>query len=176
MSKRKKAWIGAAIGAVTGIATSLINNAKEKKAKAIEKENAVKEAAFEQASAMQKSLNNNDIDDYYKNKITLKNGGNVVMNRVSYAKKYACGGRKRKEGGGEDKIDTKTNFFKTEEASAAIGAIGNITSSLLTPVSTKVPIKTSTYDFGNGATITPNTYNDRIAYARLGTKHKAKCK
>lgn len=114
---RQKAFIGAAIGAVTNMIGGIISKRKQKKAQ----ERAYKQAQEEQtrsegvqqAAAMSAQYGNQDYVDEYRNKITLKNGGKVNMkskdnDRIAIAKKFKCGGRKKASFGDEVKNDFKT--------------------------------------------------------------------
>lgn len=103
-NSRDKAFLGAVIGGVANITGGIISKRKQKKAqeKAYRQaqEEQTKQEGFQQAAAMTSQYANQDYVDQYKDKITLKNGGKVSMNnkysdRITRAKKFACGGRKK---------------------------------------------------------------------------------
>lgn len=103
VEERKKAFIGAAINLVTNVVGGAIKNAKAKKA-AQEQERIriaenVNNETYQQANALQ-SMYNNTSDEFIEDKISLKNGGKINMDRIKRAKIYACGGRKKLEDGG----------------------------------------------------------------------------
>lgn len=199
VKNRKKAFIGTAIAVGASLIGGAISGAKQrntaKKQAALDKQIAVEKAAYQQAGNMQQSLNNDAIDDYYANKRVLKNGGKIDMDRIKRAKKFACGGRSKKENGGSK----FGNFMKSEGGNAAISAIGTIGSTLLSNSTIKEPIKEAKFNFNGPKTIiTPNSYDsinnigtatannaqmtnnimfeDRLKQQRLGGKSKKKCK
>ena len=107
---RDKAWLGAVIGGVANIATSLISSYQQEQAQ--KKELAAQQrmqqqqniananiAAQQQAGAMTNALANQNYVDEYKNKIVMKNGG--FYDRLSKDKAiFKCGGKKKKAAGG----------------------------------------------------------------------------
>nr|DAO50313.1 MAG TPA: hypothetical protein [Crassvirales sp.] len=116
--KRNKAFLGAVIGAVGGIAGGIISKRRQKKAA----EKAYRQAqidqtrneGFQQAAAMSSQYANQDYVDEYNNKITLKRGGKVNIkrrdtDRITLAKRFKCGGRK-KAGLGTDIINDFKNI------------------------------------------------------------------
>ena len=178
-SKRQKAFIGTAISVGTSLIGGAIKNAKQKKAAreqaALEQANQVKSETFQQASALQQYMNNDAADEFIENKITLKNGGKVNMDRVKQAKKFACGGRTKKQDGGS-KIG---NFLKTDAGNSAINAIGTLGSALMDTPVIKQPIqKSAGFSYGPKTAIVPNSYNteNMLIQQRFGGKTKAKCK
>lgn len=139
---RKKAFIGAAIGAIGNLAGGIISRRKQKKAQ----ERAFRQAqleqnkteGFQQAQAMSAQFANQDYVDEYKNKITLKNGGKVNMkkkgnDRVVIAKKFACGGRRKANLGSEIVNDFKNigQEFKGDNlGNTIVSSINGIASGL----------------------------------------------
>ena len=88
--KRRKAFLGAIIGAVTGIAGSAISAASQRKAneKQIKKENYINRN--QSANNLSNAYSNEEYVDDFLNKTTFKYGGNKTM---------ACGNRKIAEMG-----------------------------------------------------------------------------
>lgn len=88
--KRKKAFLGAIIGAVTGIAGSAISAASQRKAqeKQIKRENYINRN--QSANNLSTAYSNEEYVDDFLNKTTFKYGGNKTM---------ACGNRKTAEMG-----------------------------------------------------------------------------
>ena len=88
--KRKKAFLGAIIGAVTGIAGSAISAASQRKAqeKQIKRENYINRN--QSANNLSAAYSNEEYVDDFLNKTTFKYGGNKTM---------ACGNRKTAEMG-----------------------------------------------------------------------------
>lgn len=111
--KRKKAFIGAIIGAVGSIAGGLIGSSASKRA--ADKQYALQKEQWETNQKLQnrkdtlniaKTLSNNylnqDAAREFEQKVTLKNGGRM-KNKVEYNKLFACGGRSKKQCGGRNK-------------------------------------------------------------------------
>ena len=88
--KRRKAFLGAIIGAVTGIAGSAISAASQRKAqeKQIKRENYINRN--QSANNLSAAYSNEEYVDDFLNKTTFKYGGNKTM---------ACGNRKTAEMG-----------------------------------------------------------------------------
>lgn len=102
--KRKKAFIGAAIGAVAGIAGSLIGGAKKRKQERAmlkqQQEEQNKTETYQNAQALSSGVADQSYVEDYQKKVTLKMGG--YTDRVKSKKKtvnriYRCGGRKKAE-------------------------------------------------------------------------------
>ena len=185
-NKRRKAWIGAAIAAGTSLVSGLISNNAQKRQARRERAASIEQAAYEKANALQNSMNDNITDDYLYNKIILKQGGKINMDRIKYSKQFKCGGRSKKENGGFAK------FMNGAGGAAAIEGIANIATTLMTPHNSNVPIKVAKYNFGDAKnTITPNSYDnvanttatiannqfeDRLTQERFGYKCGGKSK
>lgn len=102
--KRKKAFIGAAIGAVTGIAGSLFGAAKKRKQERAmlkqQQEEQNKIETYQNAQALSSGVADQSYVEDYQKKVTLKMGGYAdrtkskkkIVNRI-----YRCGGRKKAE-------------------------------------------------------------------------------
>lgn len=135
---RSKAFIGAAIGAVGNLVGGLISKNKQKKAaeKAYrqQQEEQTRIEGVQQAAAMSAQYANQDYVNQYRDKITLKNGGKVNMkrkdnDRISVAKKFACGGRRKANLGSEIVSDIKNirQEFKGENlGNTIVGAINGV--------------------------------------------------
>lgn len=122
---RDKAFLGAIIGAgasLLGSAVSgIISSRKQKKALKRQQAQQTEQAGYQTANAMTSGYANQEYVDEYNKKITLKNGGKIDMNsyndRIKTAKKFACGGKRRKAslGVGIDTTDTyndRINAYK----------------------------------------------------------------
>lgn len=102
--KRKKAFIGAAIGAVSGIAGSLFGAAKKRKQERAmlkqQQEEQNKIETYQNAQALSSGVADQSYVEDYQKKVTLKMGGysdrtkskKKIVNRI-----YRCGGRKKAE-------------------------------------------------------------------------------
>ena len=106
--ERKEAFLGAIIGAVTGIAGSIISGKKKKRAEeqafklAQDEQNRID--GIQQAQAMSSQYANQDYVDQYLNKVTLKNGGKV---KVKQSKKG-------------DRMSQQNDVFEEKEATVVI--------------------------------------------------------
>ena len=92
--KRKKAFIGAAIGAVGSIVGGLIQNNQQRKAQVRAKREEVRNKGFQEAANLTNSYGNQDYTDEYDDKIVFKGGGKCNLDRVKRSKKFMTGGRK----------------------------------------------------------------------------------
>lgn len=143
---RKKAFLGALIGGVAGIAGSAIGAAKRRKA---EREK-LKQQQIEQnqndakmqAQALTASVANQDYVDEYNKKVTLKMGGDkkfndrIKSNKTKSNRIFKCGGRKKAEMGsliGQNGVGG--------EIGDAISGIGGLTNSLFAPSSAPKQVK-----------------------------------
>lgn len=103
ITKRKKKWLGAVIGGVASIASSLINarnqaNMQEQALKQQE-EAQNKQLAMQNAANLTAKYADTSYIDAMQDKISFKAGGKT-KDRVDIAKRFACGGRKKKSLGG----------------------------------------------------------------------------
>lgn len=101
--KRKKKWLGAVISGVAGIASSLINGqqqANAQKRALLEQERLqTKQNALQNAANLTSKYADTSYADVMQDKISFKAGGKT-KDRVAIAKRFACGGRKKKSLGG----------------------------------------------------------------------------
>lgn len=191
---RKKAFLGALIGGIAGIAGSAIGAAKKRKAEREKlKQQQIEQNqndAKAQAQALTASVANQDYVDEYNKKVTLKMGGNkkfndrIKSNKTKSNRIFKCGGRKKAEMG------------------SLIGQIGGLANSLFAPSSapkqvkkadgfsttgTKINIKTpdyvnSTNNNNTNTAANPNTqqqnnqFVDRSNALRCGGKKRIKRK
>ena len=132
VNTRDKAWLGAVIGGVANIATSLINSYQQEQAqkKQLAAEQRMQQqqniananiAAQQQAGAMTNALANQNYVDEYKNKMIMKNGG--YYDRLSKEKAiFKCGGKKKKKAaGGYEEYQDKKKKKKTNNDSLREG-------------------------------------------------------
>ena len=127
--KRDKAFLGAIIGAVAGLAGSAIGGSiSSKKAKArLETQQRAqnKQDTLAMAQNLSSSYGNQEYVDEFNKRVTFKNGGKMKKRKcsagtkVSLAKKFACGGRKKAEWG----VSDTANLI-----SGLSGGLGNIVS------------------------------------------------
>jgi len=201
---RNKAFIGAIIGTVAGVAGALIGDKKKRKAEDASFKLAQAEQnridSVQQASAMSTTYANQSYVDQYKDKITLKGGGKVKFtksntnDRIGRAKQFKAGGRTKAAEG------MKMDYGK--EAGDAIGGIAGLATSLFTkPRVPKMINKADGFTFedpktklvpnsyqvdANGNPVTainnvvptgnPNViYTDRIQQAKMGKRITKKC-
>lgn len=110
--KRDKAFLGAIIGAATGLIGSAIggsiSNNKAKAQLRAQQRAQNKQDTLAMAQNLSASYGNQEYVDEFNKRITFKNGGKMKRrkcaagNKVSVAKKFACGGRKKAEWGASD--------------------------------------------------------------------------
>lgn len=194
--KRRKAFLGALVGGLVGVAGSAISGVMSKKA--AEKQareqriNQNRRATYEMAANLTNAYSDEDWSDELKNRVTFKQGGKMKKqkfnstDRLAVAKKFKCGGRKKAENGTSTPIWTSTDTSNL--ISVGMNAIGSglgngIASSADTSVDTPISYSSRPKIYKRpdyaGATsfATPNiSYNDRIeVYKCGGSKKKAKC-
>lgn len=141
--KRKKAFIGAAIGAVTGIAGSLIGGAKKRKQERAmlkqQQEEQNKTETYQNAQALSSGVADQSYVEDYQKKVTLKMGGYAdrtkskkkIVNRI-----YRCGGRKKAELG----TDTGSKWTKQDTGDLITGLSTGIQNGL--SIAAGTPINT----------------------------------
>lgn len=188
---RKKAFIGAVIGAGLSIGGGLINSAKQRKAQRKQQKATNIKAANEQAATMTESYANQDYIDEYEDKITLKHGGEMKFNdRIGRNKKFSCGGRRKMSDGGETNVSTnKDNSYSTNNIiSSALGTSGDIGSAIGGLIFKPEPVtEAQVVSYTSKGSIKPASYNanhttednvittnevqlfDRIKRAKMGT-------
>lgn len=130
--KRDKAFLGAIIGAVAGLAGSAIGGSiSSNKAKAqlrAQQRAQNKQDTLAMAQNLSASYGNQEYVDEFNKRITFKNGGKMKRrkcsagNKVSIAKRFACGGRKKAKWGASD---------TSALISGLSGGLGNIVSASL---------------------------------------------
>lgn len=196
-NSRKKAFIGAAIGAVGNLAGGIIGAYKQKRAQKKAYRQAQKEQTqnegFQQAQAMSAQYANQDYVDEYRNKITLKNGGKVNMkkkgnDRIVMAKKLACGGRKKAGLRSEIANDFKNigQEFKGDNlGNTIVGAINGIASGINNSYASKPnytsnlqSTATTTNYINNAQEIARNAEQlkrQRTTAAKYGTRKSCAC-
>lgn len=94
--RRKKAWIGAAISAATGIAGALIGNAAQAKAQREQRIRENKQASREIATNLTNAYTDQEYTNAYNDKLSFRTGGRFNSNKVSFANTFRCGGKRRK--------------------------------------------------------------------------------
>lgn len=194
---RDKAFLGAVIGAVGNLAGGIISKRKQKKAaeKAYrqQQEEQTRSEGVQQAQAMSAQYANQDYVDEYRKKITLKNGGKVNMknnnnDRISIAKKFKCGGRKKSGLGSEIISDIKNigQEFKGDNlGNTIVGAINGISSGITGNTYTK-PMNTNNFqstattsNYINNAKEIANSAEirkqQRTSAAKYGTNRRFAC-
>lgn len=141
--KRKKAFIGAAIGAVSGIAGSLFGAAKKRKQERAmlkqQQEEQNKTETYQNAQALSSGVADQSYVEDYQKKVTLKMGGysdrtkskKKIVNRI-----YRCGGRKKAELG----ADSGTKWNKTDTENLINGLSAGIQNGL--SIAAGTPINT----------------------------------
>lgn len=133
---RPKAFIGAAIGAVGNIVGSAISAHNQKKMMRQQQKEQVKQEGFQKAAAMSSQYANQDYVEQYDDKIALKCGGKAkYADRIGFAKKYKCGGRKKAGIGTEikDDIADLKNSFNKDNIGNTISTILNASSNFINP-------------------------------------------
>lgn len=110
--ERKKAFVGAAIGAVTSIASGIINRNAQKKAQRKQNELRNRQDTLQQAANLTSSYADDSYVNEFQDRIAFSCGGR---------KKRNCGGKIKKEDGGIFK-----NINWNDAISAGIEGVGNI--------------------------------------------------
>ena len=108
---RRKAWLGAAIGAVLGIGSSIFGAAKQKEAEKqqqrLQRNTELRNTGLTSAANLTQAFSNaNELDEEFKSRF------------------YKCGGRKKAEWGAEDTISLITGLGSTG-SSIATNIIGH---------------------------------------------------
>ena len=127
--KRDKAFLGAIIGAVAGLTGSAIgssiNNRKAKAQLETQQRAQNKQDTLAMAQNLSASYGNQEYVDEFNKRVTFKNGGKMKKRKcsagtkVSIAKRFACGGRKKAAWGASDTANL---------ISGLSGGLGNIVS------------------------------------------------
>lgn len=136
--KRNKAFLGAIIGAVAGIGSSIlggvINKNSSEKAQRQQQISQNRKDTYSMAQNLSNAYGNQEYVDEFNKRITFKKGGkmNTKDDRLIREKKFACGGRK-KSCGGRTKVACGTRKkaeWGAEDTSALINGLGSAGSSL----------------------------------------------
>lgn len=184
--KRRKAFIGAAIGAAANVIGSIISNKKKQKAEEAQyrqqQAEQVRTEGVQQAAALTQNLNNTEYADEYKKRITLKNGGKVYTDRLKRNKIYACGGRKKVCAcGGKKKVYACGGRKKAALGIGnAMSGIGNLATAIFTkPSAPKQIIKSDGFSIDTNNGLATRSYQvdangNPVLQARFGTKKKCK--
>lgn len=143
---RKKAFLGALIGGVAGIAGSIIGAAKKRKAEREKlKQQQIEQNqndAKAQAQALTASVADQDYVDEYNKKVTLKMGGDkkfndrIKSNKTKSNRIFKCGGQKKAKMGsliGQNRVGG--------EIGNAMSGIGGLANSLFAPSSAPKQVK-----------------------------------
>lgn len=110
--KRKKKWLGAVISGVANIASTLISAKSQanaaKQQQILQQNQQAEQAALQNSTNLTAQYNNTDYVDAMKDKIVYRAGGKI-NDRVAVAKRFACGGRTKKNlGGSYNGVNTNT--------------------------------------------------------------------
>lgn len=182
--KRRKAFIGAAIGAAANVIGSIISNKKKQKAEEAQyrqqQAEQVRTEGVQQATALTQNLNNTEYADEYKKRITLKNGGKVYTDRLKRNKIYACGGRKYACGGRKKAYACGGRKKAVLGLGDAMSGIGNLATAILNkPSAPKQIIKSDGFNIDTNNGLATRSYQvdangNPVLQARFGAKRKCK--
>ena len=130
--QRDKAFLGAIIGAIAGIAGSAIAASSSKRSTKKQTEEQQRQQnkndTLEMAQNLSASYGNQDYIDDFQNKVKFKTGGKMKTKKTNYndrvtvAKKFKCGGRKKAAWGASD---------TSALISGVGGALSNVTGTLI---------------------------------------------
>lgn len=159
---RKKAWLGAAIGLAGGIVGGIINKRKQKRALRQQQAEANRNAAIENANAMEEAYNNQEYVDAYNDRLAFAYGGK----------------RKKCNNGAEVNVTNDNELVKDKDsnngmisdvAGGIANGLGSVTDALLTntgvvtkPVTSAFTTKSNTKSIVNGNI---DIYSDRLKSA-----------
>lgn len=180
----KKAFLGAIIGGIAGIAGSVIAGASSKRSsqKQIEEQQRQqnKKDTLEMAQNLSASYGNQDYVDEFQNKVKFKTGGKMKTKNVNYtdrvtlAKKFKCGGRKKAGWGASDTsnvINGVSGALSNTIGSAIVNSVDpTIKQGTIYKGIPKENIKTPDY-----IAISDNLINPNAVYMRCGGRSKSKC-
>lgn len=136
--KRNKAFLGAIIGAVAGIGSSILggvmNKNSSEKAQRQQQISQNRKDTYSMAQNLSNAYGNQEYVDEFNKRITFKKGGkmNTKDDRLIREKKFACGGRKKACGGRAKAAcgTRKKAEWGAEDTSALINGLGSAGSSL----------------------------------------------
>ena len=202
--KRNKAFLGAVIGAVAGLGSSIIGGVMGKnsaeKAQRQQQLAQNRQDTYTMAQNLSNAYGNQEYVDEFNKRVTFKKGGkmNTKGDRLVREKKFACGGRKKNTCGGRSKAACGTRKkaeWGAEDTSALISGLGsagsNIASAAINSSIDRSPIAKSMFsgkpkesierpDYLSSEVITDSAYYFRCggakrAKAACGKRAKAKC-
>lgn len=184
-SKRKKAWIGAVIGAAASLLGSvggsiLSSNAQQEQIDE-QKESQNRKDTYTMANNLSAAYGNQGYVDEFQNKVTFKNGGRMKTkkvdnsDRLTVAKRFKCGGRKKLANGG-------SSFDYSSLINGISSGIGNVATAAINNSVDRSPINSVSYtgtakeslEKPDYVTDNTSTYTDRLAMAKMGCRRK-KC-
>lgn len=186
--KRNKAFLGAIIGAVAGIGSSILggvmNKNSSEKAQRQQQIAQNRQDTYTMAQNLSNAYGNQEYVDEFNKRVTFKKGGkmNTKGDRLVREKKLACGGRKKAACGTRKKAE-----WGAEDTSALISGLGsagsNIASAAINSSIDRSPIAKSMFsgkpkesierpDYLNSEAITDSAYYFRCGGAK---RTKAKC-
>lgn len=194
--KRNKAFLGAIIGAVAGIGSSILggvmNKNSSEKAQRQQQIAQNRQDTYTMAQNLSNAYGNQEYVDEFNKRVTFKKGGkmNTKGDRLVREKKLACGGRKKAACGTRKKAE-----WGAEDTSALISGLGsagsNIASAAINSSIDRSPIAKSMFsgkpkerierpDYLSSEAITDSAYYFRCggakrAKAACGGRSKAKC-
>lgn len=186
--KRNKAFLGAIIGAVAGIGSSILggvmNKNSSEKAQRQQQIAQNRQDTYTMAQNLSNAYGNQEYVDEFNKRVTFKKGGkmNTKGDRLVREKKFACGGRKKTACGTRKKAE-----WGAEDTSALISGLGsagsNIASAAINSSIDRSPIAKSMFsgkpkerierpDYLSSEAITDSAYYFRCGGAK---RAKAKC-
>lgn len=186
--KRNKAFLGAIIGAVAGIGSSILggvmNKNSSEKAQRQQQIAQNRQDTYTMAQNLSNAYGNQEYVDEFNKRVTFKKGGkmNTKGDRLVREKKLACGGRKKAACGTRKKAE-----WGAEDTSALISGLGsagsNIASAAINSSIDRSPIAKSMFsgkpkerierpDYLSSEAITDSAYYFRCGGAK---RAKAKC-
>lgn len=184
---RDKKFIGAVIGAVTSIATSVISAKKKKKAEALAQAAQTEQDGLNQAASMSATYADQQYVDEYKNKITLKNGGKMknTNDRISKTKAFSHTGRKKAKLGKDGIADIANGVGQV--GTLAVNALQKPTAPITTNAfntTPKIGLTPNSYELdANGVPVVTDInnnvvtkYDDRMNTYRYGGRNRKKSK
>ena len=136
--KRNKAFLGAIIGAVAGIGSSVLggvmNKNSSEKAQRQQQISQNRKDTYSMAQNLSNAYGNQEYVDEFNKRVTFKKGGkmNTKDDRLIREKKFVCGGRKKACGGRAKSAcgTRKKASWGAEDTSALISGLGSAGSSL----------------------------------------------
>lgn len=194
--KRNKAFLGAIIGAVAGIGSSILGGVMNKNsAEKAQRQQQIaqnRQDTYTMAQNLSNAYGNQEYVDEFNKRVTFKKGGkmNTKGDRLVREKKLACGGRKKAACGTRKKAE-----WGAEDTSALISGLGsagsNIASAAINSSIDRSPIAKSMFsgkpkesiehpDYLSSEAVTDSAYYFRCggakrAKAACGKRAKAKC-